>query len=67
MKPFNEGKRDFKKGQISNPYNPDTQRNREWERGFNSEYFRNLDQVIKRETKDLKRGGGRISEKEGRN
>lgn len=50
-KVFKEGRKDFYKGNISNPYNPDTHRSREWERGFNSAYFQNLEKVKKRESR----------------
>lgn len=52
MKPFNEGQRDFKVGQLVNPYNVNTTRNREWERGFNKAYFDNLDQIEGRKGTD---------------
>lgn len=50
-KVFKEGKKSFFSGNLGNPYNPDTYRNREWERGFNSAYFQNLEKVKKREQK----------------
>lgn len=51
-----EGANAFRKGTVgrtsvalTNPYNPNTQRNREWELGFNKAYFQNLEQVQKKE------------------
>lgn len=55
MKPFNEGKKDFKVGQLVNPYNPDTTRYREWERGFNSAYFVNLEVLKRKEQNDYQK------------
>ena len=48
---FNEGHQSFKQGKLNNPYKKDTQWNREWLRGFNSAYFRNLERVKKYETR----------------
>ena len=45
MKPFDEGRLAFKKGKISNPYNPDTSRYRDWQFGFDRAYFENLETV----------------------
>lgn len=45
MKPFDEGQRAFKKGQLTNPYNPDTSRHRDWQWGFDRAYFDNLEKV----------------------
>ena len=45
MKPENEGARDFYRGQLTNPYNPDTSRARNWEMGFNKAYFEQLEKV----------------------
>lgn len=45
MKSFEEGRKAFKSGDLGNPYPPDTNNNREWERGFNKEYFRQLEKL----------------------
>lgn len=45
MRPDQEGYTDFYKGQITNPYNLDTSRHRDWEFGFNRAYFENLEKV----------------------
>lgn len=51
MKPFTQGIKDFKKGNLENPFNKDTVRHREWERGFNVGYFENLERVQRAERK----------------
>jgi|TARA_R110000796_G_scaffold68656_1_gene157199 hypothetical protein len=50
MKPHDEGKQAFKKGKLGNPYPTDTRSNRDWEYGFNIEYFKNLERVKERES-----------------
>jgi hypothetical protein len=40
---FDKGKYAFKKGWLGNPYDPDTVQGKEWQRGFNTAYFENLD------------------------
>lgn len=45
MKAFNEGQSAFLTGQVGNPYPLNTNKYREWERGFNKAYFRNLEKV----------------------
>ncbi len=49
--PFLKGKKAFEEGRLDNPYKED--RNfegfREWERGFNTAYFDNLEKVRARE------------------
>lgn len=47
MTPFKEGIRDFNVGQLINPYNSDTYRSREWERGSNTAYFKNLKRITR--------------------
>lgn len=42
MKPFDRGVLDFKRGQVTNPFNLGTQRHKDWESGFNKAYFENL-------------------------
>ncbi len=49
MKPFDEGRLSFKKGQLTNPYNADTSRYRDWQFGFDRAYFENLTKVKERE------------------
>lgn len=39
---FNRGKKDFYKGNLNNPYPTDTMMGKEWERGFNTSYFENI-------------------------
>ena len=38
-----KGKYAFKKGWLGNPYDPDTAQGREWQRGFDTAYFDNLE------------------------
>lgn len=45
MKPFEEGIRAFKAGNLDNPYGPDTTRYRDWNFGFNTAYFDQLKKV----------------------
>lgn len=49
MKPFDEGALAFKRGRLTNPYNPDTSRYRDWQFGFDSAYYDNLERVKERE------------------
>ena len=51
MKPFSQGIRDFKAGQISNPFTTNTNRHRDWQFGFNKAYFENLARVKNAEEK----------------
>lgn len=44
---FKEGHYAFSKGRISNLYQPDSQRGREWQRGFDRAYFENLDRITR--------------------
>lgn len=43
MNVFEQGKKAFKKGDIGNPYPANTTNNRNWEHGFNTEYFKCLE------------------------
>ena len=43
MKPYDRGVLDFRRGNIDNPFNNGTVRYREWQRGFNSAYFKQQD------------------------
>lgn len=53
MKQFEEGRSAFLTGQVGNPYPINTNKNREWERGWNKEYFLNLEKL-----KNESRAGG---------
>lgn len=55
MKPFVKGQKDFQEGNLENPFNPDTQRHREWQRGFDKAYYKNLEKVLKREQREAKK------------
>lgn len=55
-KVFREGRKAFFVGNLGNPYNPDTYRHREFERGFNSAYFENLSKVKQREQRSTTKG-----------
>ena len=54
MSVFKEGVRDFRVGQIANPYKPNTTKNKNWEMGFSKAYFDNLERVKQRETRNAK-------------
>jgi len=56
MNIIEKGYKSFWKGNLSNPYNVDTYRNKEWERGFNKAYFEQLERVKKYENR--RRGKG---------
>lgn len=45
MKPFEQGWQAFKKGNLGNPYEANTQQHRDWEFGFNKAYFSNLERL----------------------
>ena len=49
MDAFKEGAKDFRSGQISNPYEVNTRKNKDWEMGFNKAYFSNKERQIKYE------------------
>lgn len=40
---FEQGRVDFIRGKLECPYKLDSDKGREWQRGFNSAYFDNLD------------------------
>lgn len=46
---FRKGVDDFRRGNLDCPYSSGFLVIREWHRGFNTEYFRNLDKVKMRE------------------
>ncbi len=56
VKPFDRGFRVFEKGKImypskmlkGNPFHPHTTAYKEWERGFNVAYYRNLERLDER-------------------
>jgi hypothetical protein len=45
MKPFDEGAKAFKRGNVVNPYNVDTARHKDWQFGWDRAYFDNLKKV----------------------
>jgi hypothetical protein len=45
MKAFEEGRSAFLTGQVGTPYPLSSNKYKEWERGFNKEYFRNLEKL----------------------
>ena len=51
MKANDKGYKDFTSGRIINPYNLNTYRHKEWERGFNKAYFEQLKRVKKHESR----------------
>lgn len=61
MNAFEQGYQDFGKGYLTNPYNKDTPKHRDWEFGFNKAYFRNLERVRENETR---RGSQAVQSKE---
>jgi len=44
---FKEGHYGFNKGHMRNKYHPDSQRGKEWQRGFDRAYFENLDRITR--------------------
>lgn len=42
---FQQGAKAFKQGDMKCPYRLDSMQAREWQRGFNSAYFLNLDRL----------------------
>lgn len=46
-----EAFRSHKKYRAGNPFEENTPRHQEWERGFNEAYMENLNKVIERENK----------------
>lgn len=51
MKPYELGMLGFKRNKT-NPFTLDTFDYKEWERGYNSAYFENLEKVRDRETRE---------------
>jgi len=45
VKPYDQGRESFIRGKLVNPYKIDTRPNKDWEFGFNTEYFKNLEKV----------------------
>jgi hypothetical protein len=62
MNAFEQGYKDFGKGQTTNPYHKDTTKYRDWEFGFNKAYSRNLEWV--RDNEHRRRGQGVQSKEE---
>ena len=61
MSPYARGMKAFRRGELANPYNEGTQRYRDWARGFDQAYFRNLERQVKyEETRNTGTGGGNI-------
>lgn len=58
MKPFFQGRKGFLKN-LNNPFKEETWNSKEWERGYNSAYFENLEKL----NEDRKRSEG-VSAKE---
>lgn len=58
MKPTNEGRKAFRKGEVGNPYPPDTDQYRDWQFGWDRAYFANLDKRLKIEQKTRERSEG---------
>jgi len=52
-----EGRKAFKQGNLSNPYNDNSSKAKSWDFGFNRAYFENLEKVKKKEAKHETRGG----------
>jgi len=46
VKPYDQGKEAFKSGKLGNPYGANTRPNKDWEFGFNTEYFKNLEKIV---------------------
>lgn len=59
MKAFDLGKLGFKKNK-SNPYKRETWNNKEWERGYNAQYFLNLENL-----NETRKGGSRLPKEKG--
>jgi hypothetical protein len=51
VRPYEEGVKDFRVGNLGNPYKLGSKQGREWEMGFNKAYFRNLERVKLNEQK----------------
>ena len=51
MKPYEEGLKAFREGDLGNPHKPSTKQGREWEMGFNKAYFKNKEQVLDKESR----------------
>lgn len=42
---YEKGYADFRKGRVGNPFSEDTMQYREWERGFNTAYYEQLNRI----------------------
>ena len=49
MRPYDQGREAFKVGKLSNPYPTNSKPNKDWEFGFNTEYFKNLKKIKQHE------------------
>lgn len=58
MNPFNLGKKAFWNGELNNPYPEDTIEHREWQYGFDRQYFGHLERVKEYEQEVEPRAGG---------
>lgn len=58
MKPTNEGRKAFRKGDLANPYPVNTDNHRDWQFGFDRAYFTNLEKRVKIEQKSGKGSNG---------
>lgn len=45
MKAYEQGYKDFKNGNLDNPYRETSKSYKDWQRGFDKAYFDNLQQV----------------------
>lgn len=61
MNAFEQGYKDFGKGQTVNPYNENTSKHRDWAFGFTKAYTANLQRVRDNENR---RRGQTVSSKE---
>ena len=52
MSPHDLGYKDFKAGQLDNPFPNNFTKSRQWEFGFSKAYFEKLREVEKREQKE---------------
>jgi len=56
MNNFEFGKKSFYKGNVNSPFNSNTHKDREWNRGFNRAYFDNLEKVKTNEYRRRSKG-----------
>ena len=60
MTPCEQGELSFKRGELINPYHNKYKfwQHRDWQLGFNSAYFKNLEKVKQNEKINKNRAGG---------